>query len=214
MFLSPQQMRWSGWLLFIGALLSIIVLLVEFSVPTSLILTASAGLVGGLLVLVGLPGTYIKQRDAVGILGTVGFFVLWITFLVTTLGVNIEEIIIAITTAHPTAQSVPPLIVNILNLTSLLMLIGVLLYGVQTLRAHIFPSSVGWLLVSTVAVMTLALFIGSALAQLLYIIGELLLQSSFARLGYALARWPDDIELEPVESEEMTSVSDSSSNNV
>ena len=210
MFLSSQQLRWCGWLLFIGALLSILVLLIDFTVSVSLVLTASLSLLGGLLVLIGLPGTYIKQRDFIGMLGIIGFFILWTTWLVTTLGVNIEEIVIATTIAHPTAQSVPPVIVNILNLTDLLLLIGALLYGVQTIRAHIFPGSIGWLLISTVIVMTLALFIGGALSSLLYIVGELLLQSGFARLGYALARWQDDdIEPEAVASEETITTGDS-----
>lgn len=209
MFLSPQQMRWCGWLLFIGALLSIFVVLVEFTISLPLLLTASFSLLGGLLVLIGLPGTYVKQRDLIGILGTIGFFILWLTWLVTTLGVNVEEIVIAITAAHPTAQSVPAVLVNILNLTDLIMLIGALLYGVQTIRARLFPASVGWLLISTVVAMTLALFIGGVLAQLLYIIGELLMQSGFARLGYALARWhDDDSELEPVESGQVVTMSD------
>ena len=205
MFLSSQQMRWCGWFLFIGALLSILILLLEFTVSAPLVLTASASLLGGLLVLIGLPGTYVKQRDLIGILGIIGFLILWITWLVTTLGVNIEEIVIAITVAHPTAQAVPPVIVNILNLTDLLMLIGALLYGVQTIRAHVFPASIGWLLISTVVVMTIALFIGGALSSLFYIVGQLLLQSGFARLGYALARWQDDdIEPEVVASEEIS----------
>ena len=209
MSLSPRQLRWCGWLLFIGALLSILVLLIDFTVSASLVLTASLSLLGGLLVLIGLPGTYVKQRDFIGILGSIGFLILWITWLVTTLGVNIEEIVIATTLAHPTAQSVPPVIVNILNLTDLLMLIGALLYGVQTIRAHVFPASIGWLLISTVIVMTLALFIGGALSSLLYIVGELLLQSGFARLGYALARWQDDdIEPEAIASEETILTSD------
>jgi hypothetical protein len=209
MFLSPQQMRWCGWLLFIGALLSILVLLIDFTVAAPLVLTASVSLVGGLLILVGLPGTYVKQRNLIGILGIVGFLILWITWLVTTLGVNIEEIVIATTTAHPTAQSVPAVIVNILNLTDLLMLIGALLYGVQTIRAHVFPASIGWLLIATVVIMTLALFIGGALSSLFYIVGELLLQSGFARLGYALARWQDDdIEPEVVASEDIITTSD------
>ncbi len=210
MFLSPQQLRWCGWLLFIGALLSILVLLIDFTVSVSLVLTASLSLLGGLLVLIGLPGTYIKQRNFIGMLGIIGFFILWTTWLVTTLGVNIEEIVIATTIAHPTAQSVPPVIVNMLNLTDLLLLIGALLYGVQTIRAHIFPASIGWLLISTVIVMTLALFIGGALSSLLYIVGELLLQSGFARLGYALARWQDDdIEPEAVASGGTITTSDS-----
>ncbi|MBA2391159.1 MAG: hypothetical protein H0V70_00255 [Ktedonobacteraceae bacterium] len=208
MVLSPQQLRWCGWLLFIGALLSILILLIEFTVSTSLALTASVSLLGGLLVLIGLPGTYIKQRDSIGMLGIIGFFVLWIALLATVLGVNIEEIVVAITVAHPTAQSVPPVIVNILNLTDLLMLIGALLYGVQTIRAHIFPSSIGWLLIATVGVMTVALFIGGALSSLLYIVGQLLLQSGFARLGYSQARWQDDdIEPEAVEAEEIITTS-------
>jgi hypothetical protein len=204
MLLSPQQLRLCGWLLFIGALLSILVLLIDFTVSAPLILTASTSLLGGFLILVGLPGTYVKQRNFIGMLGIIGFLILWITWLVTTLGVNIEEIVIATTTAHPTAQSVPGVIVNILNLTDLLMLIGALLYGVQTIRAHFFPSSVGWLLISTVVVMTIALFIGGVFSSLFYIVGELLLQSGFARLGYALARWhDDDIAPEVVAAEEI-----------
>jgi hypothetical protein len=192
MSLSPQHMRWSGWLLFIGALLSIAILLVEITISLPLIIIAIVSLIGGLLVAVGLPATYIKQSDALGMLGRVGFLLLLLTWLVTTLGVNSEEIVVTATVAHPSATSVPALIVNILNLTSLLMLIGTLIYGVLTLRVRIFPKAVGWLLISTVIVMTLALFINNVFAQLLYAIGEILLLSGLARMGFTLARWEDD----------------------
>jgi hypothetical protein len=208
MFLSPQQMRWSGWLLFIGALLSILTLLVEITYPVLPIITASGSMIGGLLIVVGLPATYMKQSAAMGILGRVGFLLLLLAWLVTMLGVNLTDIIVIATIAHPTAKSVPALIVNIINLTSLLMLIGTLIYGVLTLRARIFPTAAGWLMISTVVVMTLSLFLASALATLLYAIGELLLTSAFARMGYALARWPDDLEPEAIASEEVTTTSD------
>jgi hypothetical protein len=208
--LSPQQMRWSGWLLFIGALISILILLIEITVPLSLIIISIISLIGGLLVAVSLPATYMKQSNAMGILGRVGFLLLLLTWLVTTLGVNIEELIVTATIAHPSAKSVPAVLVNILNLTSMLMLIGTLIYGVLTLRARIFPRAAGWLLISTIIVMTLALFINNVFAQLLYAIGEVLLLSGFARMGYVLARWEDDIEPDLVESEEIATTNDSS----
>jgi hypothetical protein len=205
MSLSPQHMRWSGWVLFIGALLSIAILLVEITVPLSLVIIAIVSLIGGLLVAVGLPATYMKQGDAMGMLGRVGFLLLLLTWLVTTLGVNIEDIVVTATIAHPSATSVPATIVNILNLTSMLMLIGTLIYGVLTLRAHIFPKAAGWLMISTVIVMTLALFINNVFAPLLYAIGNILLLSGFARMGYMLARWEDDIKPEVAASEEEVS---------
>ena len=210
MSLSPQQMRWSGWLLFIGALLSILTLLVEVSFPVVPVITATVSVIGGLLIAVGLPSTYMKQSDVLGILGRVGFLLLLLTWLVTVLLVNISDIVVIATVAHPTATSVPAVIVNIVNLTSLLMLIGVLIYGVLTLRTHIFPSSVGWLMISTVVLMTLSLFIGSVYAALPYALGDLLLLSSFARMGYAVARWPDEYD-EPdlgEPEEEATTMSD------
>ncbi|MBV9259143.1 MAG: hypothetical protein JO215_14105 [Ktedonobacteraceae bacterium] len=208
MLLSPQKIRWSGWLLFIGSLLSILALLVELTVAVFPIIPACASVIGGLLVAVGLPSTYIKQRDVIGILGRIGFLLLLVTWFLTMLGVNITDIVVIATVAHPTTSSIPPLIANTINLASMLMLIGTLLYGVLTLRARIFPSSVGWLMISTVIVITLSLFVASLFAQLLYAIGELLLLSAFARMGYLLARWPDDIEPEPVESEEVGTMSD------
>ncbi|MBV9617505.1 MAG: hypothetical protein JO031_18785 [Ktedonobacteraceae bacterium] len=208
MLLSPQKIRWSGWLLFIGSLLSILALLVELTVAVFPIIPACASVIGGLLVAVGLPSTYIKQRDVIGILGRIGFLLLLVTWFLTMLGVNITDIVVIATVAHPTTSSIPPLIANTINLASMLMLIGTLLYGVLTLRARIFPSSVGWLMISTVIVITLSLFVASLFAQLLYAIGELLLLSAFARMGYLLARWPDDIEPEPVEPEEVGTMSD------
>ncbi|MBV9711620.1 MAG: hypothetical protein JO011_12015 [Ktedonobacteraceae bacterium] len=208
MLLSPQKIRWSGWLLFIGSLLSILALLVELTVAVFPIIPACASVIGGLLVAVGLPSTYIKQRDVIGMLGRIGFLLLLVTWFLTMLGVNITDIVVIATVAHPTTSSIPPLIANTINLASMLMLIGTLLYGVLTLRARIFPSSVGWLMISTVIVITLSLFVASLFAQLLYAIGELLLLSAFARMGYLLARWPADIEPEPVESEEVGTMSD------
>ena len=208
MLLSPQKIRWSGWLLFIGSLLSILALLVELTVAVFPIIPACASVIGGLLVAVGLPSTYIKQRDVIGMLGRIGFLLLLVTWFLTMLGVNITDIVVIATVAHPTTSSIPPLIANTINLASMLMLIGTLLYGVLTLRARIFPSSVGWLMISTVIVITLSLFVASLFAQLLYAIGELLLLSAFARMGYLLARWPADIEPELVESEEVRTMSD------
>ncbi len=208
MFLSPQRMRLSGWLLFTGALLSILTLLIELTVPVWPIITASLSVIGGLLVVVGLPATYMKQSDAMGLLGRVGFLLLLLAWLLTMLGVNITDIVVILAVSNPSAKSIPAVIVNIINLTSLLMVIGTLIYGVLTLRARIFPTAVGWLMISTVVAMTLSLFIGGVYATLLYAIGELLLLSAFARMGYALARWPDDIEPELTESEEVATMSD------
>jgi hypothetical protein len=208
MLLSPQQMRWSGWLLFAGALLSILALLIEFTYPLSLIITASASVIGGLLVVLGLPSTYMKQSDAMGLLGRVSFLLLLLTWFVTVMAVNIADIVIIATIAHPTEKALPPIVISTINLASMLMVISILIYGILTLRARIFPSSVGWLMISTVILMTLSLFVTNVYAALPYSIGELLLLCAFARMGYAIARWPDDIELEPTEPEEVTTTSD------
>ena len=111
-------------------------------------------MVGALLVSLGLPGMYARQAERAGKLGLIGF-------MFPALATNV------ITRSLLTGP--PPATYGRLILVALLLeLIGPLLLGIATLRAKIFPSWTGWLLIATPVIVLVGFFVSlpGPLAQL------------------------------------------------
>jgi len=104
--LSPRQMRWSGWILLAGSILLIIVNYLVLSTPVSSsglpsIPLSALEMIGGLLVFIGLPATYLRQRKEVGTLGLIGFILFWVSSLLVTVVLSGYAIFYAATTPPP-----------------------------------------------------------------------------------------------------------------
>jgi hypothetical protein len=217
--LSASQMRWSGWILFGGSILLITVNLLGLSLPPissglPSIPLSILELIGGLLVTVGLPATYLKQRKEVATLGLVGFFLLWISSFLITVVLSGYAIFYTATTpppVHPNTAANVPAFIQYIASTGLLQIIGTLLYGSVSLRAHVFTRSAGILLIAAVVVSLPQLFIASPLTALIGLLSTFLLLAGLARMGFSLARWPDDDEEEPLQKEEPTTMKDHTS---
>ncbi len=214
--LSPRQLRWSGWILLAGSILLIIVdcLGISGSVNSSglpPIPLSVLELIGGLLITIGLPATYLRQRKEVGKLGLIGFLLLWVSSLLVTVVLSAYAVFYTATTpppAHPGVAIHLPVIFQLIASSGLLQFTGTLIYGVLTFRGRVFPESAGVLLIAAVVAMAPQLIIAGDIIQLLGLFGTFLLLAGLARLGYALARWPWYLDEDEQEEKEPPTMKD------
>ena len=145
---SAGLMRWAGLAAVLSAVLSVVGDLLRLFVDVESSETATTTpyalvfllyLLGAVLLLLGLVGLYASQSEAAGVLGLVGFLV---AFLGTTLLVGALWFELFITPSLATRA--PGLAEAELGLAGfilvfLLGVVGWLLFGVATLRAHTYP---------------------------------------------------------------------------
>ena len=163
--------------------------------PLSLIFSLVT-LLGSMLVLLGLPGMYTRQARRAGILGLLGFLLVWYVTLFQ--GVLIPFTTVTFTpllAAHlvtPSLVTTPPPTWTPFSLVSMLgEVLGVLLLAIATLRARVFPRWIGWLLIATLVlgIVSFVPFFPEALQSLPAIIAS----AAIAGVGYFLL-WPEFLE--------------------
>lgn len=172
MISSATLYRLSGLALLVGALLSIIVDIVEdlfISVEDPhQILSASWLIVmllsafSSLLIVGGLPGILVRQRAQAGWLGLLGFVLTLVSGILLT-GLTITRLLVFpyLAAAAPqllTGDSPPASVITYTLVAALLVVVGAALFGVATMRAGVFPRWAGLLLILGVA-LNLALFV-------------------------------------------------------
>src|SRR5438105_2390615 len=77
--MSPLLVRLSGWFLLFGGLLMAVTV---FHLPLFPSVTALMNLLGGGLLLLGLPALYVRQAKQVGWIGLVGLVIIWLDMLI------------------------------------------------------------------------------------------------------------------------------------
>jgi hypothetical protein len=185
---NSDLMQWSGLaamvagvLLSVGALLSLTESedLSVSATTASYTLTSTLYLLGGVLLLLGLLGLYIRQSRASGTLGLVAFLV---AFFGTTLAVGATwaELFVAPTLAveAPTVLDAEPtgMLALGFTLTFLVFLpLGWLLFGVASFRARIYPRAAAILLM-----------VGAVIAGLPIPLSEIVLYVGVVWLGFVL----------------------------
>lgn len=197
--------RLSGIALFVGAALSVVAyILSAFSNGTDLqslispamMIQSVLAILGSMLVLLGLPGMYTRQAKQAGILGLLGFVLVWYVTLFQGIMISFTNVtFIPLLAAHQVAPQLmmtpPPTWIpfNIISMVS--QVLGILLLAIATLRAKVFPRWIGWLLVATlvVGIVSFVPFFPQTLQSLTPIIGSIAL----AGFGYALL-WPERLE--------------------
>lgn len=200
---STNSYRFSGVVLILGCLLSAIyyftqaVFLSDTDLKTlvsPLSLNSSIiGLCGSMLVLLGLPGVYVRQAPRAGILGLLGVLCLWYITLFQGVLIPFTTIMIipalAANTVPLAFATTPPPTWDIFGLVSLAaQVLGILLLGLGTLRAGVFPRWTAWLLIATwvLGLVSHLPFVPDALSGLPAILGLV----AMAGLGYTLI-WPE-----------------------
>ena len=165
-----MSVRLQGQLLLVGAIGAILASLLIFllpgpdgitgigSIPTNVVAVLS-----GLLLLDGLPALYRAQAKQVGILGLVGVVLLWVAAvsnLLVLTGVQILDLTVRGLIPHPGGEGPLPLAVIPAVLGGVLILIGGVMVGITTIRAHVFPATIGWMIfISSVLLFPMA-FVG------------------------------------------------------
>lgn len=159
--------------------------------PLSLAWTPSfLALLGGeMLILLGLPGWYARQATRVGVVGLLGFVLVFFASLLSGIGGSIIDLFIKPWLSHGAPsllQTAPPLALVLFFLGgSVLSVLGTLLLCITTLRARVYPRGAAiLLLVATIANVLTPFFM-----QFKPYFGSttlILISLSFAWFGYAL----------------------------
>jgi hypothetical protein len=201
---STTLFRFSSIVLLLGAVISAvneIVLTLVFpnsgpglpmSAPTNALWGPlwMTGFIATLLVLFGLPGLYLRQASRAGIVGFIGI-------VFTMLGLLLSMIaapIFFITTLPYLATHAPAVFNNAFDagiepfglVGGVLLLLGLLLLGIATIRAAVFPRLAG-ILILVGGLFTPALILGDTLiVSLLGAVGLALAMVGFAWIGLRL----------------------------
>ena len=187
-----MSIRLNGQFLLVGAIGAILASLLIFllpgpdglggpgSIPTNVVFVIS-----GVLLLVGLPALYRAQAKQIGILGMVGVVFLWVAtiFLLLVLsGVQILDVAVPGLIPHPGGDGPPPLAIIPLILGMLLTLIGGVIVGLTTIRAHVFAAAIGWIMIVSPVLLFLKVLAGNGLPGII-------LTSACLALFYAGLAW-------------------------
>jgi hypothetical protein len=186
-----MSVRLQSQLLLVGAIGAILASLFIFLIPgpygpggPGSILTNVVFVLSGVFLLVGLPVLYRIQAKQMGILGLVGVALLWIATICLCLvlsGVQILDLTVPGSIPHPGGHGPPPLAIIPLILGVLLTLIGGVIVGIATIRAHVFAAGIGWIII----ISPVLLLLTAPLSGLLSVI----LTSVFLSLFYAGLAW-------------------------
>lgn len=206
---STTSYRLSGIALLIGSVLSAIYYLAgafvggndlaSITSPLTLI-SFIIGMIGSLLVLLGFPGIYTRQAKQAGVLGLLGFLLLWYVILYQGVLIPFTSVtIISQITAHIVPQSlavavattVPPAWTPFFLVSLGGQIVGMLLLAIATLRARVFPRWIAWLFIATLVlgVVSFLPFVPNALGSLPGLIASV----AVAGFGVALL-WPERLE--------------------
>ncbi len=152
--MSTLMLRISGWFLLFGGLLMAVT---NFHLPILPVTAALINLLGGVLLLLGLPALYARQATQLRWIGLVGLIIIWLDVLIfPVLQGGIGGLVPAL---------MPP---DFLYIIGPLTIIGTLLFGIMTIRAHVFPRWLGF-----------CLFVG----YILGVIGIIFLEKSVPFIG-------------------------------
>lgn len=185
---STTLYRLSGLGLLIGSVFSITGTLVRtfqlnplsaFYTPAELLTFFAA-----LLALLSFPGIYLRQANWAGVLGLIGFVLMYAVIMV--LGAA-SSLVDAIQTPflaqHAPGLGQPPAFFFVLIISVLAGTVGQILFGIATLRAHIFPRGAALLLIAGTVVNFVSGFLP---IPFLGLVGEAVSLLSFAWLGLTL----------------------------
>jgi hypothetical protein len=186
-----MSLRLNGQFLLAGALGSILWSLLIFLVPGPHGLTGPGSipanlvaLLSGVLLLIGLPALYRAQAKQVGRMGVVGVVLLSVATVLVSLvltGIQVLDDAVPGSIPHPGAQGAPPLALIPAVLGGLLLVIGGMIVGIQTIRAHIFTPAIGWVILIGPVLLVATLPLDGVLGVILV--------NSAASLFYAGLAW-------------------------
>lgn len=184
--MAETAVRWGGGLLIAGAtLLGAAIVLISLNPVVNQPLSRSNSLLlllSAIFLLLALPAMYARQADAAGWLGLAGFGLLQA-------GVLLLVVIASTPLLYPALTTVPGEDI-VVFLLGIVLTLGLLLTGIATVRADIFPLLAGILLLAATVgfffVFFVAEFLPPQAGQVGSAIFGILLALGLAGIGYAL----------------------------
>lgn len=202
--------RLSGGTLIAGSLLILFASIVEailfpgHSSTPAQVLSASwplvilMTLIGSLLFVIGLPGMYLRQAGRAGVLGLVGFILLFFAILLEGAAFSSVQIVVLPLLAQKAPQllggnSLPLSGFLLLLISGLMQVIGAILLGIATMRACVFPRWTGvLLLISGIAFLLMIPPLPSPLSDLIEVASFITLALACSGCGYLLMTRQDE----------------------
>ena len=174
--MSTRLFRISGWFLLFGGLLMAVT---NFHLPMPPVAAALINLLGGVLLLLGLPALYVRQSTQVRWIGLVGLIIIWLDVLIfPVLQGGIGGLVPAL---------MPPAFLYIIGP---LTVIGTLLFGIMTIRARVFPRWLGFCLFVGYTLGVIAFIFLDKSAPFLGVLGVVLYWLSLSAFGVVLFSRP------------------------
>ncbi len=155
--------------------------------PALTIVLLALMIAGALLVVVGLPASYLKQAKQVGWLGLCGFGATLLASIL--LGIVANGYFLAQSLGSSGAGSAQPSPLFFITALGggLMELIGGVLFGVMTIRARVFPAAIGWLLI-VAGIVSLSVFLApDVINRIGGTVSQIILFLAFGWMGYRLA---------------------------
>lgn len=107
-------------------------------------IAALASFVGSIVVVICLPAVAARQARTAGVLGLIGYAALAVTFLIFGVASSLLDAFVRPNLPADLAATPPTGLVVTWILAELTGLIGLVLLGIATLRARVFPAWTGW----------------------------------------------------------------------
>lgn len=212
---STTLYRLSGGTLIAASLLSIVNSILGYVFPSpnttpqqymSLpwLLVTLVILIGSLLFVIGLPGMYLRQAGRAGVLGLVGFIMVFFGILLqgatfSTLQVTVLPWLAQVAPKLLEGNNLPVGVFLLLLVSGLLYIIGAILLGIATMRARVFPRWTGVLLIIAGIGLLLTLPpLPPILGAIIETVSFIALSVAFLWCGYALiTQEPLPVEMTP-----------------
>ena len=165
-----MSVRLQSQVLLAGAIGAILASLLIFLIPgpegptgIGSLATNVVFVLSGVFLLVGLPALYRAQAKQIGILGLVGVALLWVAtvllFLVLS-SIQILDTAVPGSIPHPGGEGPPLLAIIPLILGVVLTVIGGVMVGITTIRAHVLRASIGWVILISSVLLLLSAPVG------------------------------------------------------
>lgn len=192
-----MSIRLNGQFLLVGAIGAILSLLFIFLIPGPDGLTGPGSIaanivaaLSGLLLLAGLPALYRAQAKQIGSLGLVGVVLLWVgmaLFLLVLSFVQILDVSVPGSIPHSGGDGPPPLALIPAIVGGVLIVIGGVIVGMTTIRAHVFAAAIGWVILISSVFLLLSGPVGGILGIILKDSAVALLFAGLAWAGATLS---------------------------
>lgn len=146
---------------------------------------------GGVLVLLGLPGAYLRQAKQAGKLGLIGFILMFMSWILVSLFANIVHLLVdpTLATLAPNQAQNNDSVVQLVLFGAALVIwtFGLLLFSIATLRARVLPHVAAiMLLVALFCSLVIIAPLPSLLNSILGTAGFVLSNLALAWFGFAL----------------------------